>query len=68
VGQGGVLLYDTFAIGNEAFGRPSNPDFLLREDELRDAVAGELEVVEYFHGRLDEPSPAVRQRICARRN
>ncbi len=65
VGPGGVLLYDTFAIGNEAFGRPSNPDFLLRPNELRDAVAAELEVVEFFHGRLDETAPAVRQRICA---
>lgn len=67
VGQGGLLLYDTFALGNEAFGRPSNPEFLLREDELPNAVAGELEVVEYFHGRLDEPKPAIRQQICARR-
>ena len=30
----GVLLYETFAAGNEAYGRPSNPDFLLRRDEL----------------------------------
>ena len=67
VGQGGVLVYDTFAIGNEVFGRPSNPDFLLRENELYHAVEGELEVVAYFHGRVDEPNPALRQRICARR-
>ena len=35
----GVLLYETFARGNEAYGRPSNPDFLLRRDELLAARA-----------------------------
>jgi hypothetical protein len=39
VAAGGVLLYETFARGNEAFGRPSNPDFLLRPGELLDAAA-----------------------------
>ena len=68
VGPGGVLLYDTFAVGNEAFGRPSNPDFLLRPDELPEAVAGELEVLDYFHGRIDGAKPAMRQSICARRS
>ena len=35
----GVLLYETFALGNEAYGRPSNPGFLLRRDELLTAAA-----------------------------
>ncbi|MDA1099503.1 MAG: class I SAM-dependent methyltransferase [Proteobacteria bacterium] len=67
VAPGGLLLYDTFAIGNEAFGRPSNPDFLLRPGELPAAVAGELAVLDYFHGRVDVPKTAMRQQICARR-
>jgi len=67
VAPGGLLLYDTFAIGNEAFGRPSNPDFLLHPGELPTAVAGELTVLDYFHGRTEHPKPAMRQQICARR-
>jgi hypothetical protein len=68
VAPGGLLLYDTFAAGNEAFGRPANPDFLLRPDELTDAVAGELEVVDFFQGRIEVPKPAIKQQICARRS
>ena len=60
---GGVWIYETFAIGHERYGRPSNPDFLLRPGELLDAARG-LQVVAYEHGRLDEP-PRVVQRLCA---
>jgi SAM-dependent methyltransferase len=62
VAPGGVLLYETFAVGHERFGRPTNPDFLLRPGELLEAVRGQLEVREYSHG--EEPD-AVRQRLCA---
>lgn len=65
VAPGGVLLYETFAVGHERFGRPRNPDFLLRPDELRDAVRGELEILEYAHGAEGTPPTAVRQRLCA---
>lgn len=64
VAPGGVLLYETFAVGNERFGRPRNPDFLLRAGELLDAVRGKLEVREYWCG---EEGEAVRQRVCAMR-
>ncbi|MBT4906211.1 MAG: class I SAM-dependent methyltransferase [Rhodospirillaceae bacterium] len=64
VAPGGMLLYETFAQGNERFGKPSNPDFLLAPDELKDAVAGKLDVVAYEQGDVTEPRPAVIQRIC----
>ncbi len=67
VGEGGVLIYETFAAGNEKFGRPSNPDFLLRPGELLAAVAGELTVIAYECGVMETPKPAVIQRLCARR-
>lgn len=67
VASGGVLLYETFALGHERFGRPRNPDFLLRPGELRDTVRGELDVLEFEHGEEGEPPNAVRQRLCARR-
>lgn len=58
---GGVLIYRTFAAGNERFGRPRNPDFLLRPGELLDAF-GQFTVVAYEHGEV--LGPAVIQRIC----
>jgi len=67
VAPGGVLLYETFAIGHERFGRPRNTNFLLRPDELLDAVRGQLEVLAYEHGEEGDPPNAVRQRLCARR-
>lgn len=63
----GVLLYETFAEGNAQFGKPSNPNFLLKPGELLDAVAGQLIVVAYEHGAVKQPRDAVVQRICARR-
>ena len=65
VGAGGVLLYETFAVGHERFGRPRNPDFLLRPGELLDAVRGALRVVAYEDLVLDDPEPRAVQRIAA---
>jgi SAM-dependent methyltransferase len=62
---GGVLLYETFAVGNERYGRPSNPDFLLRAGELLEVVQGNLRVVAYEDVYSDDPKPALLQRICA---
>lgn len=64
---GGVLIYETFASGNERFGRPSNPDFLLRPGELLEAVRGILRVVAYEDQVVQVPRPAAIQRLCARR-
>jgi SAM-dependent methyltransferase len=64
---GGVLIYETFAQGNAAFGRPANPDHLLRPGELIEAVVGRLSVIAYEHGRIATPQPAVIQRIAAQR-
>jgi SAM-dependent methyltransferase len=62
---GGVLIYETFAQGNETVGKPSNPDFLLKPGELLDVVRGQLRVVAYQDGFLAEPRPAFIQRLCA---
>jgi SAM-dependent methyltransferase len=61
----GLLLYETFALGNEAHGRPTNPDFLLRPAELIERVQGRLQIVAYEQGFVERPRPMVRQRICA---
>lgn len=65
VAEGGWLLYETFAAGNERYGRPSNPDFLLRPAELLDAVRGQLRVVAYEDRRIERPVTALVQRIAA---
>src|SRR5689334_17362964 len=64
---GGVLVYETFARGNERFGKPSNPAFLLAPGELLEAVRGRLRVVAFEDLVVDEPRPAAVQRLCARR-
>lgn len=64
--ENGVLIYETFAIGNERFGKPSNPNFLLREGELlRLAEQFSLKVLAYEDIFVDQPKPARVQRICA---
>ncbi len=65
VAPGGILLYETFATGNDAFGRPSRPDFLLQPGELLRTCTG-MEVVAYEQGYLADP-PRVVQRIVAMR-
>jgi SAM-dependent methyltransferase len=62
---GGVLIYETFARGNEAYGHPAREAYLLEEGELLRAVKGRLSVRAYEHGFDAEPKPGIRQRICA---
>ena len=61
--EGGVLLYETFAVGNEAVGRPARPDFLLARGELLGVGAG-LRIVAYEDGFLANPDRYV-QRLAA---
>jgi SAM-dependent methyltransferase len=63
---GGMLLYETFMAGNERYGRPSNPAFLLNPGELWEAFGG-LHIVAFEQGLAGAPKAAMRQRLCARR-
>ena len=64
---GGVLLYETFMEGNERFGEPSRPAFLLKDGELLELVRGRLSVTAYEARMISEPKMAMVQRIAARR-
>jgi SAM-dependent methyltransferase len=64
--EGGVLIYETFMAGNERFGRPSNPAFLLEPGELLPAFAS-LTPIAFEQGYVETPKPAMIQRLCARR-
>ena len=65
--DGGYLAYETFAIGNAAFGRPKNPDYLLHEGELAAAMPADFDIIDVFHGVIADPQPAVIQRLATRR-
>lgn len=65
--DGGVLIYETFALGNEKHGKPSNPAFLLAPGELLALCAAAspgLHVLGYEDGTVRAPKPARVQRIC----
>jgi hypothetical protein len=66
---GGVLIYETFASGNGQFGKPSNPDFLLKPGELLEWVSLRplSRVIAYEDGYQHRPRPAMVQRICLRK-
>jgi SAM-dependent methyltransferase len=61
----GVLIYETFMVGNERFGKPSNPSFLLQSNELFDRVNKRLTIVAFEQGVVEAPKSACVQRICA---
>ena len=61
---GGILIYETFARGNERYGRPSNPDFLLEPGELLRRIEP-LSVIGFEQGLVGSPKQALLQRICA---
>jgi SAM-dependent methyltransferase len=63
---GGVLIYETFMAGNERFGKPSNPAFLLAPGELWRAFGG-LHIIAFEQGLSLQPKAAMVQRLCARR-
>ena len=65
--RNGVLLYETFAAGNDRYGRPTNPAFLLEPGELLEVVRGHLRVVAFEDLYVEQPKPAMVQRICAER-
>jgi SAM-dependent methyltransferase len=61
---GGVLIYETFMVGNERYGKPSNPKFLLQPGELLEAFR-DLTVKAFEEGQVGAPKPAMIQRLCA---
>lgn len=71
VKPGGLLLYETFMTGNERYGKPSRPEFLLRPNELAQWVYGDFRVIAF--DQMPERGPdgkptAMKQRIAAIRN
>ncbi len=65
VKRGGVLIYETFMEGQQAYGRPTNPDFLLQSGELKRVIGEAFDIIQFEEGYASEPTPNVKQRICA---
>lgn len=68
VAPGGAFIYETFAAGNERYGRPARAEFLLQPGELLEVVRGQLRVLAFEDIYVDLPKPAMVQRIAARRD
>ena len=63
--SGGVLIYETFMLGNERFGKPANPDFLLQPNELLERTQSAFTTIAFEQGEIGTPTRAMRQRLCA---
>lgn len=63
----GILCYETFAVGNERYGKPSRSEFLLKKDELLQAYSSDFRTMHYSHGTESDPTPAVRQRYAGQK-
>ena len=64
---GGLLLYETFTIHQKKIGQhPTNPDFLLRDDELP-SLFGALQLIEHWQGVVGGERPTALARLAARR-
>jgi SAM-dependent methyltransferase len=65
--EGGILIYETFAVGNETVGKPSRPDFLLKSKELL-SLCADLHVIAYEEGFLTAPDRLVQRIVVVNRN
>lgn len=61
----GVVVYETFNVGQRAYGRPRNPDFLLQENELMEEFAG-WQILHQFEGVIREPESSISQIVACR--
>lgn len=65
---GGILIYETFAVGHEKYGRPTNPDYLLKSGELINLVSPQMRVIAYEEHSITRPTKAYVQSLVAAKN
>ena len=65
--EGGYLFYETFSIGNEKYGSPKNPNFLLKDRELLNLFSKENDVLSYFNGIVKEEKLSMKQRCLIKK-
>ncbi len=57
----GFLFYETFSSGNESYGSPQNPKFLLKNRELLDTFSDELLPLSFYEGKINDKKISVKQ-------
>ena len=67
VDEGGFIVYETFSDGNQKYGKPSNPNFLLKMDELMDRKPKNFKTIDYFCGKVEVPKISIIQRLAAKK-
>ena len=65
--NGGYLFYETFSVGNEIYGSPKNPNFLLKDKELINLFSKENEILKYFNGKVIEEKVSIKQRCLIKK-
>ena len=65
--NGGYLFYETFSVGNERYGSPKNPNFLLRDRELINLFGKKNEILNYFNGKVVEEKISIKQRCLIKK-
>ena len=65
--DGGYLFYETFSVGNERYGSPKNPDFLLKDKELINLFNKKNEILSYFNGKVIEEKMSIKQRCIIKK-
>jgi len=65
--NGGYLFYETFSVGNEIYGSPKNPNFLLKDKELINIFSNENEILSYFNGKVTEEKISIKQRCLIKK-
>ena len=63
----GYLIYETFAAGNEKFGKPKNKKFLLKENELKKMIGNNFTIINYYSGKIYLPKISIKQHCIAKR-
>ena len=63
----GFIFYETFAVGNEKYGRPSNPDYLLKNEELIDIFKSTFDIMYYFQGKVINDQISIKQRCSLKK-
>lgn len=59
----GLLIYETFTIEQPKFGKPRNPNFLLKPGELLGWFK-DWEIIYHFEGIKENPKRSVAQIVC----
>ena len=65
--NGGYLFYETFSVGNERYGSPKNPNFLLKDRELINLFGKKNKILNYFNGKVIEEKISIKQRCLIKK-